>query len=79
MFSYGEDPCLNVLKDDSELDQANLLKALKNGDRLPCPSTCPQNIYVDIITPCWKYDSHSRITFSEISERIKRLQNSHDL
>ncbi|XP_075216229.1 tyrosine-protein kinase hopscotch [Lycorma delicatula] len=76
MFSYGEDPCLSVLKDDSELDQAKLLMALKSGARLPCPPTCPQNIYVDIISPCWKYDSHMRISFAELSEQIKLFQNS---
>lgn len=76
MFSYGEDPCLPELKDCSALDQTKILEALKRGARLPCPSSCPLKIYTDIISSCWKFNSHDRISFTEVQEIIKDIQNN---
>lgn len=74
MFSLGEDPQLPSLKEHST-DQAMLLAALENGERLPCPSECPQQIYVELMLPCWNCESHFRPTFTCLSLTISQLMH----
>ena len=72
MFSLGEDPTLPCCSDD--VNQSQLLTALEGGARLPCPPTCPQLVYVKVISPCWKLDSKERPTFTMIFDKIQKIR-----
>nr|XP_018902060.1 PREDICTED: tyrosine-protein kinase hopscotch [Bemisia tabaci] len=73
IFSFGDDPRIT----EAELPQEELLEQqqvlLKNGTRLPCPECCPQEVYVDIISPCWRYESKDRPTFSDLVCSIEKI------
>jgi hypothetical protein len=71
MFSLGEDPRLPGCINDQ--DQQQLLAALENGIRLPCPSQCSQTIYVRLMSPCWLADTHARPTFTQLCQEIQDL------
>ena len=91
-FSFGEDPKLpefgasaandgkesgkgiNTLEEEGSAD---LLKALESGARLPCPPTCPQEVYVKVIYPCWHLHSHQRPDFSKLCKDIRDLVNEY--
>lgn len=81
MFSLGEEPNLPVNSDNEKpiqgQEQQTLLKILESGIRLPCPTMCPQSIYVRILYPCWDKDPYSRPTFSQLGliiDEMKRLE-----
>ncbi|OAD58872.1 Tyrosine-protein kinase hopscotch [Eufriesea mexicana] len=79
-FGFGEEPRLPGLDSSSERLQneqekasTELLTALERGTRLPCPSTCPQTIYVKLMYPCWHLQSHQRPDFTTLCKDIKDL------
>ena len=78
-FSFGEDPKLPEFlnnQDNSKQNEegsADLLKALERGARLPCPATCPQEVYVKIMYPCWNLESHNRPHFAKLCNDIRDL------
>uniref|UniRef100_A0A914PJ56 Protein kinase domain-containing protein n=1 Tax=Panagrolaimus davidi TaxID=227884 RepID=A0A914PJ56_9BILA len=63
LFSLGEVPY-------STIDNQQLLDFLDNGQRLPRPIHCPQEIY-DIMKDCWQTNPILRPSFSEICERLR--------
>ncbi|KAK3911076.1 Tyrosine-protein kinase hopscotch [Frankliniella fusca] len=71
MFSLGEEPRLAACT--NEQDHHELLRVLDRGDRLPCPTNCPQQIYVELMTPCWRSESRDRPSFSDICDVIKSI------
>ncbi|XP_014232207.1 tyrosine-protein kinase hopscotch [Trichogramma pretiosum] len=87
IFSFGEDPLLPefVSKDNkNSIDKSQcvfsthnmeLYKALQKGSRLPCPRTCPQEIYVKIMVPCWNFSSHERPCFKTLTKILKKIIN----
>lgn len=71
MFSLGEEPRLSSCT--NEQDHHELLRVLDKGDRLPCPQQCPQQVYVELMTPCWKSESRDRPSFSDICDVINTM------
>lgn len=69
MFSFGADP---VIKNEGS-DQKSLLEVLDAGARLACPDTCPHEIYVKLMMPCWKMKDKDRPSFTEIIQIIRSL------
>lgn len=89
-FGLGKDPKLpgigsdirdksaNEISDSeigTEEGSAELLAALERGSRLPCPPTCPQQIYVKLMYPCWHLHSHKRPDFASLCRDIRELLN----
>lgn len=89
-FGLGKDPKLpgvgsdvrdksaNEISDSEigiEEGSAELLAALERGSRLPCPPTCPQQIYVKLMYPCWHLHSHKRPDFASLCRDIRELLN----
>ncbi|KAK9304330.1 hypothetical protein QLX08_004310 [Tetragonisca angustula] len=79
-FGFGEEPRLpgldsstERLQNEQEKGSTELLAALERGTRLPCPSTCPQAIYVKLMYPCWHLQSHQRPDFATLCKDIKDL------
>ncbi|XP_014602066.1 PREDICTED: tyrosine-protein kinase hopscotch isoform X2 [Polistes canadensis] len=87
IFGLGEDPKLPAIGLDKSVNEINgiktvledgaaeLLAALERGSRLPCPPTCPQNIYVKLIYPCWHLQSHKRPNFASLCRNIREFLN----
>lgn len=71
MFSLGEEPRLASCT--NEQDHQELMRVLDKGDRLPCPQHCSQRIYVELMKPCWNFESRDRPSFSDICKVIKTL------
>ncbi|CAK9814452.1 Tyrosine-protein kinase hopscotch [Anthophora quadrimaculata] len=79
-FGLGEEPRLpgldtstERLQNEQEKGSTELLAALERGTRLPCPSTCPQAIYVKLMYPCWHLQSHQRPDFASLCKDIRDL------
>ncbi|XP_020283323.1 tyrosine-protein kinase JAK2 [Pseudomyrmex gracilis] len=78
-FSLGEDPKLpdivtyRNLHYIEEKGSVELLSALESGARLPCPPTCPQEIYTKLMYPCWNIQSHERPDFATLCRQIQNL------
>ncbi|CAL7948800.1 unnamed protein product [Xylocopa violacea] len=79
-FAFGEEPRLpgldtstERLQNEQEKGSTELLAALERGTRLPCPSTCPQAIYVKLMYPCWHLQSHQRPDFATLCKDIGNL------
>lgn len=75
MFSFADDPALPITEHD---EQYSICTALKTGIRLPCPKMCPQYIYVNLMSPCWKYSSSQRPTFAQLVSIIEQILPSTD-
>lgn len=79
MFSKGDEPNLttvDLLKEEGQ-EQKMLQDALKQGTRLPCPSTCDVSIYARIIYPCWDGNPYDRPTFEKLCREIEDLISIH--
>lgn len=84
-FAFGEDPelpdiSMNYKSENNgseigieEDGGSELLTALERGVRLPCPSTCPQTVYVKLMYPCWHLQSHERPDFATLCQEIRQL------
>lgn len=73
MFSYGEDPQLEGSPDEE--GSPGQYAALKNKIRLRCPpGEGSQEVYRDLMMPCWRFESKERITFSAIVAAIDVLR-----
>lgn len=72
MFSYGDDPVMNSTSGDS----TQLLELLESGIRLPRPSQCPNIVYAELMTKCWRTNDKERPTFSQIIQVITKLSPS---
>ncbi|XP_014205005.1 tyrosine-protein kinase hopscotch [Copidosoma floridanum] len=91
-FSFGEDPILpelikktnagesgktvNGTRRVEEILSTEIIAALERGARLPCPVTCPQDVYVKIMYPCWHMQSNQRPDFAKLCTDIKELIES---
>lgn len=64
---------VNTLEEEGSVE---MLKALERGARLPCPVTCPQEVYVKIMYPCWHIHSHQRPDFAKLCKDIRDLVNN---
>lgn len=73
-FTLGEEPRVPGVGDGGNSEgSAELLAALEQGSRLPCPPTCPQDVYVKLMYPCWHLHSHERPDFSTLCINIRDL------
>lgn len=66
MFSYGEDPVIQGVTQES------LGSELLGGKRLACPPDCPTDLY-QLMLLCWATDAHQRPSFARIKERVRAL------
>ena len=51
---------------------AQVLDALQNGYRMPCPMGCPEQLY-EIMRDCWKDDAASRPTFKTLQWKLEEF------
>ncbi|EZA58280.1 hypothetical protein DMN91_006513 [Ooceraea biroi] len=75
-FSHGEDPKLpglNGSEEEGSAEVGQVLAVLEQGTRLPCPPTCPQEVYVKLMNPCWNLQSHERPDFVTLRSEIQKL------
>ena len=52
------------------MNNAQVLEAVVNGYRMPCPENCPELLY-EIMRECWRDDPASRRTFETLQWRMK--------
>ena len=72
MYSFGDSP--NLVNDESIMQSGeSILRLLKEGKRLPKPQFCPQNVYEDLMMPCWNENSQQRPSFDAILQRFPNL------
>ncbi|XP_040596638.1 tyrosine-protein kinase Blk isoform X2 [Mesocricetus auratus] len=45
------------------MSNPEVIRSLEHGYRMPCPETCPPELYHDIITECWRGRPEERPTF----------------
>nr|AAA40453.1 B lymphocyte kinase [Mus musculus] len=45
------------------MSNPEVIRSLEHGYRMPCPETCPPELYNDIITECWRGRPEERPTF----------------
>ncbi|KAH0511300.1 Tyrosine-protein kinase Blk [Microtus ochrogaster] len=45
------------------MSNPEVIRSLEQGYRMPCPETCPPELYRDIITECWRGRPEERPTF----------------
>ncbi|GAB1298993.1 Tyrosine-protein kinase Blk [Apodemus speciosus] len=45
------------------MSNPEVIRSLEHGYRMPCPETCPPELYRDIITECWRGQPEERPTF----------------
>ena len=57
------------------MNNAQVLEALQNGYRMPCPMGCPEQLY-EIMRECWKDDATSRPTFETLQWRLEEFFTS---
>lgn len=69
MFSRGEEPIF------VNGDYVELLRALQQGRRLPCPLGCPPVIYRDLMKPCWDAEASNRPSFKVLLDKIRCVAN----
>ncbi|XP_076338482.1 ephrin type-A receptor 4a-like [Tachypleus tridentatus] len=67
MFSFGENPQIDGVKDNE------LAEALNQGKRLCCPKNCPVYVY-RLMLSCWQGESQERPDFSSIRNQIEDLK-----
>ena len=53
-----------------EMNNAQVVEALQNGYRMPCPEGCPEQLY-KIMRECWRDDEPSRPTFESLHWRME--------
>lgn len=84
IFSLGKQPNLKVdliiddIKNgmvyiDEKTPLCELVRALENGIRLPCPAGLSLEVYTEVMYPCWNEDSRKRPPFSILCRRIQEL------
>ena len=54
------------------MNNAQVLKVLQDGYRMPCPMGCPEQLY-EIMRECWRDDAASRPTFETLQWRLEEF------
>ncbi|XP_075928957.1 activated CDC42 kinase 1 isoform X2 [Petromyzon marinus] len=67
MFTYGQEPWVGL--NGSQI----LHKIDKEGERLPKPEDCPQDIY-NVLLQCWAHRPGDRPTFMALKDFLKEAQ-----
>lgn len=67
IYSYGEQPYRGITNPD-------VINMIRKRQLLPCPPNCPTHIY-SLMVECWHEQSVRRPTFSEITYRLRAIQN----
>ncbi|KAG9509366.1 Activated CDC42 kinase 1, partial [Fragariocoptes setiger] len=62
MFSFGQEPWVGMSGGD-------IVAALDQGKHLPCPSSCPPNIY-NVMLQCWQMNPSQRPGFSSLGQYL---------
>ena len=60
------------------MNNGQVVDALKTGDRMACPSGCPEHLF-EIMTECWREEAASRPTFEELQSRLEEFSTKTDL
>ena len=47
-----------------------MISAILKGERLPCPRHLSQEIYTDILLPCWREQPDQRPSFSSLLAKL---------
>ncbi|XP_044530701.1 tyrosine-protein kinase JAK1 [Gracilinanus agilis] len=55
-----------------QMTVTRLVRALKEGKRLPCPQNCPEEVY-QLMKKCWEYQPTNRTTFQELINGFEAL------
>lgn len=55
---------------------ADVLKRIKEGERLPAPRDCPDAVYT-VMRSCWNADPKLRPPFSDLHTRVSALHSAH--
>jgi len=82
IFSYGLEPILPGLSNnEAEADPDNMrmkemLDLLNNGVRLPCPESCPQSVYTQLMLPCWDLQPQNRPSFRSLLGDIIKVESN---
>ncbi len=63
LFNFGKLPYQGMTNADA-------VAKVMNGNRLECPSNCPDAVY-SVMLACWQIQSDARPSFREIQSRIK--------
>ena len=59
------------------MNNAQVLDALQNGYRMPCPMGCPEPLY-EIMRECWRDEEASRPTFETLQWRLEEFFTAED-
>ena len=59
------------------MNNAQVLEAVANGYRMPCPMGCPVQLY-EIMRECWRDDAASRPTFETLQWRLEEFFTTDD-
>ena len=54
------------------MNNTQVLEAVQNGYRMPCPMGCPEHLY-EIMRECWKGNAASRPTFETLQWRLEEF------
>jgi serine/threonine protein kinase len=82
IFSYGLDPILPGLatnENDADTDNIKtkeMMELLNKGVRLPCPESCPQSVYTQLMLPCWELNPQKRPSFRSLLGDIMKVENN---
>lgn len=77
--SYPPDMFQNMIgRSHGQMTMARLVKALEEGRRLPCPSTCPDVVYTQM-RKCWAYSPEDRVDFKSLIEVFEGLLSTEEL
>jgi serine/threonine protein kinase len=64
LFSYGQQPYFSMTNEE-------VCQYVRAGQVLPCPDSCPQEIY-DLMLDCWAMEPSDRPTASELHTGLRR-------
>ena len=54
------------------MNNAQVLEALQNGYRMPCPVGCPEELY-EIMRECWRDQPETRPAFKALQQKLEKL------
>nr|XP_033771391.1 tyrosine-protein kinase JAK1 isoform X2 [Geotrypetes seraphini] len=57
-----------------QMTVTRLIRVLEDGNRLPCPANCPDEVY-QLMRKCWEQNQSSRTTFQNLIPQFETLIN----
>ncbi|XP_048097869.1 tyrosine-protein kinase JAK1-like [Alosa alosa] len=62
-------------RSQGQMTVTRLVSALEAGRRLPCPTGCPEKIYI-LMKSCWEHSPDHRIDFQGLISEFQKLETS---